>query len=142
MKEIGIVKSIDGVSATVVVARKSSCCDSCEKDICEIPADGIETEALNIAGATVGQKVKIVMSSHTFVKGTLLFYILPVIALILGSVAGQLYLPYYANGTDPEILAVGGGFLAFILSLGFISIIMRKMDKKTENRSVIEKVIT
>ena len=60
MEETGIVKSIDGVIAKVLVSRKSSCCESCEKDSCDIPENGIETEAINTAGAKVGQKVKIV----------------------------------------------------------------------------------
>ena len=74
MEETGIVKSIDGINARVLVSRKNSYCESCEKDSCDFPENGIETEALNEAGAAVGQKVKVVMKSYTFIR--LLLYIL------------------------------------------------------------------
>ena len=94
MEEIGIVKSLDGTRAKVMVSRKSSCCESCGKDSCDVPAQGIETEAINTIHAKVGQQVKIVMKPYSYMKGALLIYIIPVIALIAGVMAGNVYLPH------------------------------------------------
>jgi sigma-E factor negative regulatory protein RseC len=141
IEEIGFVKSIDGVNARVVVARKSSCCESCEKDVCEIPEDGIETEAINAAGAKVGQKVKLVMKSYTYFKGALLFYIIPLISLFAGAVLGKLYLPELVSVKDTDLLAAVGGLLAFVLSFIPIKIVTSKISKKTDYKSVIKSVV-
>jgi sigma-E factor negative regulatory protein RseC len=141
MHELGKVKSIDGVIARVVVARKSSCCESCEKDVCDIPDDGIETEAINEAGAKTGQKVKIVMKSYTFIKGAILLYVLPVFSLISGAILGKMYLPAYFVETDSDLLAALAGFVFFIISLLIIIFLADRMNKKTEYRSVIESIV-
>ncbi len=140
MEETGIVKSIDGVIAKVLVSRKSSCCESCEKDSCDIPENGIETEAINAAGAKVGQKVKVVMKSYTYLKGTLFIYGLPVFALITGAILGKIYLPVFINRLDSELLSAVGGFAAFLISLILVKLLMNGMNKRTEHKSVIEKI--
>jgi sigma-E factor negative regulatory protein RseC len=142
MEETGIVKSVDGINARVLVSRKNSCCESCEKDSCDIPENGIETEALNAAGAGVGQKVKVVMKTYTYIKGTLLFYAFPVMALFAGAISGKVYLPFYINSFDSELLSAIGGFFAFITSLLVVKLIMSGMNKKTQYKSVIEEIIS
>jgi sigma-E factor negative regulatory protein RseC len=141
MDEIGIVKSIDGVIAKVVVARKSSCCESCEKETCDIPENGVETEAINAAGAKVGQKVKVVMKSYTYVKGAMIIYVFPVVALIAGAILGKMYLPSFWGGVDSDLLAALAGFLMLFTSLILVKIISSRMEKNTENKSVIESVL-
>ncbi len=141
MEEIGVVKSIDGITAKVVVSRKASCCESCEKDVCDVPESGIETEAINAAGASVGQKVKIVMKSYSYFKGAMLIYVLPVFALIIGAVLGKLYLPAYFPETDSDLLAAAGGFLLFFVSLVPAKVLSSGMNKKTEYKPVIESIV-
>lgn len=141
MEEIGFVKSIDGMTAKVVVSRKSSCCESCEKEACDIPENGIETDAINAAGAKVGQKVKLVMKSYTYFKGALLLYILPVLSLIGGAILGKIYLPAYITVSDTDLLAALGGFAAFILSFVIIFLLSARMNKKREYKSVIEAIL-
>ncbi len=140
MEEIGIVKSIDGVIAKVVVQKKSAC-DHCEQNTCEVTDGGVETEAINAARATVGQKVKVVMRPQTYLKGALLFYALPVFALIFGALSGKVYLPAYFPGTDPDLLSALGGLLAFLLSLGLVRLLLGRMNRRTEYKSVIEEII-
>ena len=141
MQEIGIVKSIDGSTARVMISRAESPCESCTQDTCTIPEKGIETEAINIAGAKVGQKVKVLMTSNAYYKGMLLIYVLPVVALIGGAILGKIFLPDYITVSDTDLLAVLGGFLAFFVSLIFIKILTGRMNKKTEYRSVIESIM-
>jgi sigma-E factor negative regulatory protein RseC len=141
MQEIGIVKSVDGPIAKVLIARKSSCCDKCEKDVCDIPEDGVETEAINTAGAEVGQRVRVVMKSFTYVKGAVVLYVLPIFALILGAILGKMYLPSIYADVDSELLAAAGGFSAFFLSFLPVKILSSRMNKNTASRSVIESVV-
>jgi len=141
IEETGTVTSVDGITAKVIISRERSCCEKCEKDHCDVPAEGIEMEVINEAGAAVGQKVKVVMKSYTYIKGAFLIYILPVIALFAGAVAGKLYLPAYISVEDTDTLAALGGFIAFIIVIVFIKMIFSKINKQTEYKSVIESIM-
>lgn len=142
MQETGIVRSINGIHATVIISRKNSCCESCEKDTCYLPENGNETEAVNAAAAAVGQTVMVVMKSYTYIKGTLLIYAFPVISLFAGAILGKVYLPAYTNRLDSELLSAIGGFFAFIASLLVVKLIVSRMNRKTEHKSVIEEIIS
>lgn len=141
MQEVGIVQSIDGATARVMISREESPCENCTQDACTIPEKGIETEAINVAGAKVGQKVKVIMKANTYFKGALLIYVLPVVALIGGAILGKIYLPAYINVKDTDLLAALGGFLAFIVSLLVVKVLISKINKKTEYQSVIESIM-
>lgn len=141
MEEIGIVKSIEGVNARVMISLKGSPCESCIQDACTVPEKGIETEAINAARAKVGQKVKVVVSSYTYLKGAMLIYALPVVALIAGAILGKIHLPRFFSGTDSDLLAAAGGFFLFLLSLILIKLAVKRMDRKTEYKSVIESIV-
>jgi sigma-E factor negative regulatory protein RseC len=141
MVETGIVKSLDGINARVMISRPSGPCDHCTQETCTIPEKGIETEAINTAGAKVGQKVKIAMKTYTYVKGIFLLYILPLIALIIGAVLGKLYLPPFFAGTDSDLLAAGAGFSAFLVSMIVVKLIINLMDRTAETKPVIESIM-
>ncbi len=141
MMDTGTVKSIDGINARVLITRQSGPCDHCTEEVCTVPEDGIETEAINAIGAKVGQKVKIVMKSYTYVKGTFLIFILPVVALITGAVLGKLYLPPLFTGTDSDLLEAGAGFAAFIGSFILVKLVINRMDRTAESKSVIDSIV-
>lgn len=141
MESVGIVKSIHGPLAVVLVEMRGGCCEHCEKETCDIDEKGVETEAVNEARAQVGQKVKVVMKSHTYLRGALILYVLPVCALFIGAVVGKMYLPAYFQGPDSDLLAAFGGFSAFFLSLIFVKLLSNRMDRKIEYKSVIESII-
>ncbi|RMG03313.1 MAG: hypothetical protein D6726_05875 [Nitrospirae bacterium] len=140
MEEVGIVKSIHGVHAKVII-KKSTACDHCVKDECDMEGTNFEVEAINVAHADVGQTVKVVMKAETYIKGALLLYILPVFALFVGAIFGTLYLPEAFSSLGRETAAVIGGFIMMALSFVIIKIVSSRMEKKTEYRSVIEEII-
>ncbi len=141
MQEIGIITSIEGSTAKVMISREESPCENCTQDTCTIPEKGIETEALNVAGAKVGQKVKVIMTSYTYYKSAVLIYVLPIVALIGGAILGKIYLPSYITVKDTDSLAALGGFFAFIISLLVVKVLLNKINKKTEHQSVIESIV-
>ena len=67
MEEVGTIKSTDGLFAVVSVPRKSLC-EGCTLSICKPDANVMEIEALNAAKAGVGQKVRVVMESSSYMK--------------------------------------------------------------------------
>lgn len=146
MDEIGVVSRIDGVTATVVVEKRRTCEGCKENQSCGIDSGGdenqtIEISALNIAGAKVGQMVKVTAKSFTYVKGTLLVYGLPAAALLLGAVFGKYLLHSMFKASNPETLSAFSGFSAFLISFVILKIISRRLEKKTENTPIIEHII-
>ncbi len=138
---VGIVKSVEGSTAKVLVEAGAGCCDQCQKGACDISTRGVETEAFNLARAKVGQKVNVDMKTVTYLKGAIIFYVLPVFALFIGAILGWDYLPVYFRTVDPNLLSAGGGFSLLLISLVFVKVLSGRMEKKTEHRSVIESVI-
>lgn len=138
---VGIVKSVEGSTAKVLVEAGASCCDQCQKGTCDISTRGVETEAFNLARAKVGQKVNVDMKTVTYLKGAVIFYVLPVFALFIGAILGWDYLPEYFRAADPNLLSAGGGFALLLISLVFVKVLSGRMERKTEHKSVIESVI-
>jgi sigma-E factor negative regulatory protein RseC len=142
MRNIGIVKSVEGNMAKVFVGAGLGCCDSCQSYSCDLEATrGIETEAVNLVHAKVGQKVTVDMKALAFLERVLVLYVLPVVALLTGAVLGRAYLPAYFTGTIPDVLSAAGGFSMFLISLLTAGVYSRKMKKKTEDKPVIESII-
>jgi sigma-E factor negative regulatory protein RseC len=140
MEEQGVVKSIEGVYATVLVARKSAC-DQCKAGTCHVSGEGAEIEALNKAQAQVGQTVRVVMQPYTYLKGSLMVYGMPALGLILGAVLGKEYLSPYFPGRDPDGVSAVAAFAAFALCLLLVKIWSARAEKKVELKPVIEEVV-
>ena len=140
MTNVGVVKSVEGNLAKVFVG--AGCCGSCQKDSCDIgTARGHETEAINLVHAKVGQKVRIDMHALTFLKEVLVLYLVPIVALLSGAVLGRSYLTAYFRGTSPDVLSAAGGFFLFLISMLTARLYSRKIEKKTEDKPVIESII-
>lgn len=140
MEEVGVVKKVENVFATVVIERKSAC-DQCKQG-CKITGGGAEIEALNRAGAGVGQKVMVRMKPYTYLKGSLLVYGFPALSLIVGAIIGRELLADHIQVIDKDLLSAITGFSACILSLIFVRIISAKADRKTELKPVIEDILS
>jgi sigma-E factor negative regulatory protein RseC len=141
MMSVGVVRSVNGRMAKVFMEVGAGCCDHCEKEACDIDARGVETEAVNSIDAKVGQKVRVDMQTFTYLKGVMVLYVLPVLALLFGAIAGRVYLPAYFHGTGPDILSAAGGFLSFLASLVLVKLLSGRMEKKTEHKPVIQSII-
>jgi sigma-E factor negative regulatory protein RseC len=141
METVGVVKSVHGTMARVLMETGPSCCAHCEKGSCDIEINGVETEAVNLVQAKVGQKVKVDMKTGTYLKGALLLYVLPVAALFIGALLGAAWLPAYFHGANDNLLSAAGAVFLFLVSLVIVKLLSGRMEKKTENKSVIEAVI-
>lgn len=141
MEEIGIVKSITGSLAIVVVERKSAC-DQCKVG-CTVTDSGAEIEALNVAKAKIGQKVKVVMKPYTYLKGSIVIYGIPALALIIGAIIGKEFLSslYPFKGLDPDIVSAIGGFGTFIISFLIVKLWSRRFERKVEYKPIIQEIL-
>lgn len=140
IEEIGIVKSVHGAFATVSLPRKSAC-DGCTAGTCKPEEQSMEIEAVNKAGADVGQKVRVSVYTFTYLKGAMLIYGIPALALVIGAVIGKEVMPALFSGTDPDLLAAAFGFGALILSLAALRVFTSRKGKKPDSKPVIEEIL-
>jgi positive regulator of sigma E activity len=141
IEETGTVKSTEGNMAIVAVARKSAC-EGCTSGICKPDAQTMEIEALNQAGAGVGQKVRVTIKSALYMKSSMIVYGIPAIGLVAGAVLGKEVLSGIFRGTDPDILSAICGFAAFGITLAIIKIWSGTAGKKTGSKPVIEEILS
>ncbi|HXX58029.1 MAG TPA: SoxR reducing system RseC family protein [Thermodesulfovibrionales bacterium] len=139
MDEIGIVKAVNGIIAVVSVERKSAC-DQCRAG-CKLTESGAEIEAVNTIRAAIGQKVKVVMKPYSYLKGALLVYGVPTLALVIGAVIGKEFLSGLFREADPDILSAVSGFGAFLLSFLLIRIWSVRAEKNIEYKPTIEEIL-
>lgn len=142
MDEVGVVIGLRDDKAIVAV-QKQSACDSCAAGgSCKAgEAGGAELVAINRAEARVGDQVKIEFTAYTYLKGSMIFYGIPAIALILGAVLGKDYLSRYVTGIDADSLSGIAGMTLFVLSFIVVRLIMKRFEKKRETIPVVVEVL-
>jgi sigma-E factor negative regulatory protein RseC len=139
-EEIGVVNSIHGAYAVVKVPRKSSC-DGCTLGTCKPDDQSMEIEAFNQAGAQVGQKVRVVISSFTYMKGSMLIYGFPAAALVVGAVLGKEVFSRFFPATDSDVLSAVFGFSALVISFVMARIWLSRSSRKVESKPVIQDIV-
>jgi sigma-E factor negative regulatory protein RseC len=141
MEEIGIVKEADGPKAIVVVKRQSGC-DACPAgSSCKVTQSGAEIEAYNAVHAAAGDTVKISFRAFTYLKGTLLMYGMPALALVVGVIVGKEYLREFLPAIDADLISAMAGFGFMIVAVAGMKLFVRKFEKKRELIPVIEEIM-
>lgn len=126
LEEYGNVVELKGKMVAVVLCQKGSFCKNCASmQSCQVSDDNrsMLVEAHNIIGAAVGDRVRLVTSSRSFLQSSFMLYIVPLIALVIGAVAGHAVGERMAAGPDPNLLAalIGTAFLVgsfFVIRIG------------------------
>lgn len=141
IEEIGIVKSLNGIMAKVMVPRKNAC-EGCTAGICKPESQSMEIEAVNRAGAKVGQKVRIEIKAVTYMKGAMIVYGLPAVFMVIGAVIGKEVFGKIFTGTDPDILSAFFGFSLLIASFIIVRLWTNAIGRKEESKPVIEEILS
>jgi sigma-E factor negative regulatory protein RseC len=117
IEEYGTVVELKGKQTAVVVCEKNSFCKNCASmEACRLGDDNrsMLVDAHNLLGAKVGDKVKVVTSSKSFLQSSFILYIVPLIALVIGAAIGHGLGERLETGADPNLLSVIFG-LAFLV---------------------------
>jgi sigma-E factor negative regulatory protein RseC len=142
VEEIGVVKEIHGSTALVVV-RKQGVCDKCSAgSVCRVTGEGAEIEALNSAQARKGDTVRVFFRPYTYLKGSLLVYGVPGLALILGAVIGKEYVAGFLPQIDPEIVSAMCGFGLLAAAFVLVKLFIRRIETGKKFTPIIEEIIT
>ncbi len=141
IEETGTITEVQGIMAKVIVQKKSSCDGCTAGGACQHTPEGAVIEALNPVNAKVGQVVKLTLKPYTYLKGTMLVYGIPVVALVAGSILGKSLGELYLTEINSELIAAVAGFALLGLSLFGIKVWSKNIGSKTEYKPVIEKVL-
>ncbi|MDS1029198.1 SoxR reducing system RseC family protein [Bacillota bacterium LX-D] len=128
----GVVVAIEGNLAKIRATRHNDCenCGACPGNTAML------LDAQNPVGAKPGQRIAFEIKETNMLKAAFIVYILPLIAMFLGVIAGG----WLANKLNhPAIyFQVGGGLLTFALSIIYIKI----FDKNVQDNNKMQPVIT
>ena len=140
IEETGIVTGIDGMSAMLIYRKKAP--------VRDVPPASVLREsslwrliAFNKAGAEVGQKVKVLVHSYTYLKGTAIIYGMPALALVLGAVFGKEVMAGFF-GTDADVLSAIFGFSFLVLSFVVVKIWSNHRTETAGSSPVIEEILS
>ncbi len=123
--EKGVVIKADASTAWIKTVRKSACAGCSSRDSCE-GGKISEVEALNEAGAKVGDAVVIGFETGSLLKVTTLLYLFPVFALTAGAIIGSHLAPGY--GMNESTLSAIFAFSFLFMAFGCIRFISGKMS--------------
>ncbi|MCB2310743.1 SoxR reducing system RseC family protein [Clostridium tagluense] len=127
-----IIEILEGNMAKVKVGRHGECknCGACPGD------SALIIEAQNLIGAKAGQRVAFEIKETNMLMAAFVVYIVPLIAILLGVIAGQAIAMKF--GYSVRGFQIVGGTLTFILSILNIKI----FDKFAHNNKKMQPVIT
>jgi sigma-E factor negative regulatory protein RseC len=140
LEEIGTVISIEGHHARVSVPKKSSC-EGCTAGTCSAGEQSMEIDALNKAGAVIGQRVRVLVHTYAYMKGSMIVYGIPAIFLVIGAVFGKEIMTRFFPSRDSDILSAFFGFSFLLASFILIKFWSQKQAIKAESTPVIEEIL-
>jgi sigma-E factor negative regulatory protein RseC len=139
--EKGIVIKTDSTTAWVKTAKTHACEACAARSSCNIMGGGkeMEVQAINQAGAKVGEKVVIYFETSPLLKATFMLYVLPVLFLMAGAYIGSKMASFFHF--NASVFSVVTGFLFFGLIIIFVKSKGNKLAKKDEYRPKVIKIL-
>lgn len=130
LREEGIVVRLDEENTVWVEAVRSSSCEGCgSREACHAKMGGtMEAHAQNDAGARVGDRVLMEIPHQSFITVSMLIYIFPVAAMIIGAFTGQYLAEAWALEAQAASALSGFGFF-------FVSVIVVVMVGRAAGKS-------
>ena len=96
-------------------------------------------EALNVAGARVGDQILLRIESGAVLKVSFLLYVLPVLIMLAGAVIGQSLGP--SLGLNPSGLSAAVGVGCFLMSFVLIRRTGNRLAKQKSYRPRVIRII-
>ncbi|MCE5312824.1 MAG: SoxR reducing system RseC family protein [Nitrospiraceae bacterium] len=142
MEDTGVVKDIKG-GMVLVVVKKHMGCESCPSSgLCGSGGNDAEIEAVNQAGAAVGDSVRITFAASMYLKGALFVYGIPAVMLAVGAVLGkELFAPLFPSA-DPELVSAGAGFFLFAAAFAVMKFVLGRSAAGQKSVPVVSEIIT
>ncbi|CAB1059880.1 hypothetical protein D1BOALGB6SA_4645 [Olavius sp. associated proteobacterium Delta 1] len=139
--EHGIVIRTDSRGVWVKTIKTGACEGCSARGSCHSLSDRgeMEVNAVDEAGAKVGDRIVLSFETASLLKATFLLYVFPILLLVIGAVIGQEAAPYF--NFNPSGFAAIIGFSFFFAAVLVIKVKANKLAKQNEYRPKIIKVI-
>lgn len=134
MEETGIVVGLsDDRRVALVQCRQQSACASCPATAVCRPGEAgqKQIEALNHAGASLHDQVKVAVSSRNFLRSSFILYILPIVGLLFGALIGHQFGVRLSVPVDPDLLMAATGTLGLAGVFILIHQLTRRLKRET-----------
>ena len=99
----------------------------------------MEVEAINEAGAQIGDRIVLSIETASLLKASFLLYVFPILLMIAGAFIGQKTAPMF--DIDPSLFSAVIGFLFFFISFWFVKSRGNTMAKKNEYKPKIIRIL-
>ncbi|MBU2498171.1 MAG: SoxR reducing system RseC family protein [Proteobacteria bacterium] len=131
VREKGIIEKVAQQMAVVRI-RKTSACATCEsRGACQMHgAKEMLVEVRNDIRAKVGDCVELSIPTRSFLGISLLVYLLPVLALILGAYVGGAWAE--SSTVSPTLASIVGGAAALGISFYALRVLDASIRRKKE----------
>jgi sigma-E factor negative regulatory protein RseC len=139
--EQGIVIRTDSKGAWVKTVKTGSCEGCTARGSCHSLAEHgeMEVNAINEAGAKVGDRIVLSFETSSLLKATFLLYVFPILLLVIGAAIGQASAPYF--GLNPSGFAAILAFSFFFAAVLTVKLKADRLARKNAYRPKIIKVI-
>ena len=120
----------------------SPVCESCDsKSSCHGGSDKNKrkVEAINEAGAKVGDRIQLSLSSSSMLKATFLLYLFPVLCMLAGAIAANIFAGRFFS--NPSLITTVTAFLFFGLAMLIVRVKGNRLAAKTAYRPKIIRII-
>ena len=140
--EEGIIIKIHNNTTAVVKTLQMTACESCtEKDHCHTSGGGkkiMEVEAVNTAGAALGDTVVVTFPTGQLFKLSFLLYVFPVLVMIIGALLGERMAENF--NANPSALSAFLGFSFFFAAMAVVKLMDKTARKTGKYRPEIVKI--
>lgn len=139
--EEGVVIKIESDLARVLTTQSSACKSCSSKHSCSSTEAGkdMEVDAINMAGARVGDRIVLHFETASLLKATFLLYIFPILCMLFGASVGHWF--SLKHGLNDSAVSAVAGFLCLILSFALVRTKANKMAQNERYRPKIIKVL-
>jgi sigma-E factor negative regulatory protein RseC len=138
LTEVGHVVGFRGPQALVRTIR-SEACSSCQAQGACIALGGskeMEVPALNYIRAKQGDRVEVALPESSFLKASVVTYLIPLLALLGGAVLGQSAAPILGWSADAASIVLAG------LGLGLAMVVVVVLNRKlADQESYIPRIV-
>jgi sigma-E factor negative regulatory protein RseC len=141
IEEVGTVVELKSKMIAVVMCTKSSLCENCATNgNCALGDDGNTRliEVHNPISAEIGEQVRIATTTKSFLQSSFLLYIVPLIALVIGAIAGKLVGENLTAGLDPNLLSAVFGVFFMIGSFVILRVGSSVLNKESYMPKITE----
>ena len=137
--EEGVVMEVHEGRATVRIDKSSSCARC--KAGCMERSGAMVTEANNLAGAGVGDTVRVEFNAKAALNASLAVFGIPLLALLLGVILGSFIADQAGYQEQKQFLSIGIAAVLFFLSFALVRAYDRRVEKDESQGTLVVEIL-